>query len=199
MLLPSKASASPSGSSWAVGEFRGRGSGGLWLLRGPAASPAPPPPLGSSGGERGAGGKGWALTVPNCPCGPAAACGAAASSSSWGRAGGGGVTAGVEGRQPPAQLPVPAALSPGWVGGALRFLGQRAPAPLAPASPLAAPPSAPRSLLSASLGSRSPRLPGSPRPLAVPESVGRPSARASTGVCAAPPRPPHPVPVAGGR
>ncbi|XP_036154723.1 wiskott-Aldrich syndrome protein homolog 1-like [Myotis myotis] len=99
------------------------------------------------------------------------------------------------GRGPAAPGPAACARSAlaGRVGGALRFLGQRAPAPLAPASPLAAPPSAPRSLLSASLGSRSPRLPGSPRPLAVPESVGPPSAP-STGVCAAPPGPPHPVP-----
>lgn len=118
---------------------------------------------------------GWALTVPSCPSGPAAACDAAASSSSWGRTGGYRVTVGVEGRQPPAQ-PASAcsAFAPdGWAALSASWASAL---PLAPASPLAAPPPAPRSLLYPSLSSRSPSLPGPPRPLARPReslSAGR--------------------------
>lgn len=66
------------------------------------------------------------LTVPSCPCGPAAACGAAASSSSWVRTGGRGVTVGGRGWQPPAQPASPRA-SPRMGGRRSGFLGRRAP------------------------------------------------------------------------
>ena len=150
---------------------------------------------GSCQGEDGAGRKELTLTVPGCPCGPAAACDAAASSSSWGQAGGRGVTVGVEGPAAPGPACLgPRRLSrPGWVGGAPRFLGQpRSRCGSLSPPPLATPPPAPRSLLSPkfvfSLFSRLPG-PSSPR-LALRRSrrvwVRRPSGDSQV-VCAAPP------------
>lgn len=150
---------------------------------------------GSCQGEDGARRKELTLTVPGCPCGPAAACDAAASSSSWGQAGGRGVTVGVEGRAAPGPACLgPRRLSrPGWVGGAPRFLGQpRSRCGSLSPPPLATPPPAPRSLLSPKfVFSLFSRLPGpcSPR-LALRRCrrvwVRRPSGDSQV-VCAAPP------------
>ena len=159
-------------------------------------------------GEDGAGRKELTLTVPGCPCGPVAACDAAASSSSWGRAGGLGVTVGVEG---PA-APGPACLGsrrlsrPGWVGGAPRFLGQpRSRCGSLSPPPLATPPPAPRSLLSPKfVFSLFSRLPGPSRPPSLWARrvwVRRPSGDPQVVYAAPPPRsaPPRPAPVAGSR
>lgn len=106
----------------------------------PTLTPHPHPPPASPRVLRGGGvrtgleGRGRTLTVPSCPSGPAAACDAAASSSSCGRAGGRGVTLGVEGPAAPRpSLPLPAApLSP-------RMGGRRSalPGPAALGLPLA--------------------------------------------------------------
>lgn len=165
-----------------------------WLSSCPQSPPDLPPPLGSCRVRMGLEGKGLTLTVPSCPCGPAAACDAAASSSSWGRAGGCGVTVGVEGPAAPGPACLcPRRLSrPGWVGGALRFLGQpRSRCSSLSPPPLATPPPAPRSLLSPSLFSRSFASSGPPKgaPPTVPASVGLPAAWRSTGCARGPSSP----------
>lgn len=131
------------------------------------------------------------LTVPSCPSGPAAACDAAASSSSWARAGGRGVTVGGEG---PA-APGPACLRPqrrarpGWVGGALRFLGRRRSGGRSlPPPPRRLRPRPPgHSSLQVCLLAR-PRLPGPPRSPAGPrDSSGGPQVGGGPAPGPAPP------------
>ncbi|XP_059042904.1 uncharacterized protein LOC131839454 [Mustela lutreola] len=119
----------------------------------------------------------------------------------WGPRGHGG-----EGGEGPA-APGPACLRPqrcsrpGWVGGALRFLGQpRSGGRSLPPPPRATPPPAPRSLLSPSLFSRSPPASGRPAgPRPVPATVAPAAAWRSTGCVAAPPPGPAPPNPGGGK
>lgn len=168
--------------------FRGEGVAGLWVAGGPAASPAPPLAPGPAGVSAGRGDRAhthrprlpvWASCRMRCSCR------FIILGAGWRRRGHRG------GRGPAAPGPAAcaAALPPGWVGGALRFLGQRAPAPLAPASRSRLRPRPPghSSLQVWVLAPPACRAPRGPWP-ARRVSVGRPSVRPSTGVCAAPPR-----------
>lgn len=166
--FPPKVSAFLSSSGWeARVAFGGGGAAGLWQVRGwPSSSPQPPPSLGSGWGERGAG---WGRVDTHRPklpvwasCRMRCSCLFIILGAGWGLQGHGA----GRGQQPPAQ-PASAsasALAPdGWAALSASWASAL---PLAPASPLAAPPPAPRSLLSPSLGSRSPCLPPpTPRPL----------------------------------
>lgn len=165
----------------------------------PSASPTPPPSLGSCGGEPEAERDGVGTHRPKLPvwasCRMRCSCLFIILGEDWRLQGHG------RGRGPAAPGPACLCLQrfrPGWVGGALRFLGQRAPA----RSRLPARGSAPgpqvtplsKFEISLSQSSGTPTALGpSPR-----KSVGRPPGCPQV-VCAAPPRPPRPVPVAGSR
>ncbi|XP_060046764.1 uncharacterized protein LOC132538189 [Erinaceus europaeus] len=101
---------------------------------------------------------------------------------------------GGAGAAPPAQPAVPAALlSPGMVGGALRFLGPRPPLPAAPPPP---PARSTRQLSSVTL----PGLPGPPARPRPPPQVSRRLQPPGSQVARGPaPGPAPPGPVAGSR
>lgn len=179
----------------------------LWPVRGwlSPTSPTPPRPRGSGGGERGAGRERVDTHRPKLPvwasCRMRCSCLFIILGAGWGPRGHGG-----EGGEGPA-APGPACLRPqrrsrpGWVGGALRFLGQpRSGGRSLPPPPRATPPPAPRSLLSPSLFSRSPPASGRPAgPRPVPATVAPAAAWRSTGCVAAPPPGPAPPNPGGGK
>lgn len=110
---------------------------------------------------------------------------------------------GSRARQPPGPACLcPRRLSrPGWVGGALRFLGPpRSGCRSLSPPPLAAPPPAHRSLLSPSLFSGSFASSGPPKgPQPIRASVGPPAARRSAGLGRRPPSPRRPASPRGGK